>query len=261
MMRLIARHYIVCAVIVVAATFLVIQKAPSRKNRQILDPTPKEITTPSSVATRDEPASTLWSTQATPTESHDKTFTELPHFFNNVAMKSPAKVLNDEWVFELKHMLSTMGKKVTVVFASFNYLASVLNWLVAAEARLKPPLTDIIVFCLDKKIHKVLAVKDIPSIYINKANIFDRNNKLNTNHEVWMTRLVVYRLIIYFGHDVMAYDSDALPLINPQSLFDQHKHSDVIGSAGVIPTALNTSWGFTLCMGVVLYRSNPRTGT
>ena len=123
-------------------------KGTIQEEQTILDPTPKEITTPSSVATRDEPTSTLWSTQATPTESHDKIFTELPHFFNNVAMKSP---LNDEWVFELKHMLSTMGKKVTVVFASFNYLASVLNWLVAAEARLKPPLTDIIVFCLDKK--------------------------------------------------------------------------------------------------------------
>ena len=79
---------------------------------------------------------------------------------------------------------------------------------------------------------------------------------------IWVTRLVVYRLINYFGHDVMGYDSDTLILRNPEGLLKdlEHKNSDIIGSAGKFPWTLWHARGFTVCMGVVLFRSTSRTG-
>lgn len=77
---------------------------------------------------------------------------------------------------------------------------------------------------------------------------------------VWIIRMVVYRLINYFGYDVVSYDTDAIPLRNLQPVFDKYRDHDIIGSAGHFPFHLGRAWGFTLCMGVVRFKSNANTG-
>ena len=175
-------------------------------------------------------------------------------------VQSAEKILNSEWVARLKQLLGSPSnrKQVSVVFGNYDYLASVLNWLIAAQVRLNPPLTDVIVFCLDEKIFSVLNEREIPSIHINPDDVVTFRSARFSH--IWITRLVVYRLINYLGHDVMGIDSDAIVLRNPQDLWEEHKNSDIIGSAGKHPVDLGAEWGFTLCMGMVFFRSTPRIG-
>ena len=160
-------------------------------------------------------------------------------------------------MMDLKHILSLpkTGKQVSAIFGNYDYLESVLNWLIAAQVRLEPPLTDIIVFCLDARTHDVLSQRNIPSVYVDQSTVFQSSAVY-----FWITRLVVFRLVNYFGHDVMAFDSDAIVLKNPRELLKKHELSDIVGSAGTYPQDLGRQWKFTVCMGVILFRSTPRTG-
>lgn len=187
-----------------------------------------------------------------------------PQFLHNDLVKSTEAILSAPWVAKLKQMLSASGEKkqITAVFANSDYTESVLNWLIASKVRLQPPLEDVIVFCLDKEIFNVLHQRDIPSIYINPDTVANRTrlNELKYQYRIWMARFVVYRLVNYLGHDIVSYDADAIVLRNPKSLFEEHRYSDIISSAGKFPFPLGRLWGFTTCMGVILFRSNPRTG-
>ena len=79
---------------------------------------------------------------------HDK---NLQRILGLSSLRSTEEILSSEWVGKLTQMLGepNAGKQVSVVFATYSYLESVL---IAAQVRLEPPLTDVIVFCLDEKI-------------------------------------------------------------------------------------------------------------
>lgn len=177
--------------------------------------------------------------------------------FKNPLLKNDSEILSAQWVTDLKRILSPpkTGNHLSVVFGNYDYMESVLNWLIAARVRLKPPLTDIIIFCLDDRTHKVLSQRNIPSVYIDQSTIFK-----SSGFYFWITRLTVFRLLNSFGHNVMAFDSDAIVLKNPQKLLKEHETSDIVGSAGTFPPTLGNVWRFTVCMGVILFRSTPRTG-
>ena len=74
-----------------------------------------------------------------------------------------------------------------------------------------------------------------------------------------MIRSIILRLINYWGYDVATYDSDAVVLKNPQTLFDNYTH-DILSSASTYPEAAAKVWGFTLCAGAILYRASSATG-
>lgn len=182
------------------------------------------------------------------------------HFSRHEMLKSTNVILGAPWVSTLKKMLDLpgAGKQVVVVFGTSNYLESVLNWLVAATVRLEPPLENVIVFCLDLKIFNALTSRKIPAIFVDPKTVV--NVAWVQMQQIWLVRMVVYRLINYLGHDVMAYDSDAIVLRNPQKLLERHQDSDIISSPGTFPPKMGRVWGFTACMGVILVRSSPRTG-
>ena len=186
-------------------------------------------------------------------------------FFNGYLVKSPQEILSSPWVAKLQELLRTVSisRQVAITFANFDYLESLLNWLLQAQVRLKPPVRNIIVACLDEKIFNALVERDIPVFYVNPETVA-RNFSALTNrgyrYAVWATRCVLYRLVNYFGYDVISYDTDAILLKNPQPLFDRYKDSDIISSAGSYPFRLSAEWGFTLCMGVIMFRSSSRTG-
>lgn len=182
-------------------------------------------------------------------------------FFGGKLVRKASKIMKSSWVTKLKKMLSVVreGEHVSVVFVTDSFLESILNWLIAAKVRLRPPLTNIIIFCLDREIFNILDHRGIPSIYIDPNEVVDVEKFHARRACIWLIRMVVYRLVTNFGHDVMGYDSDAIVLRNPQTLLEEHPDSDVISSAGMYPHTLGRIWRFTACMGVILFRSTPKT--
>ena len=186
------------------------------------------------------------------------------HFFHNEIVKGTEELLNTEWVTRLRALLGKLNMKNQAKFmiANSDYLESALNWLVAAQVRLNPPIQNVIVLCLDHDVFDILDRRDIPSVFVDPSTIANTTvlGKMHYRYTVWMVRLVVFRLVNYWGYDVMSYDSDAVILKNPAELFEQYRYSDVISSAGKYPFRLGRKWGFTVCMGIILFRSSPRTG-
>lgn len=183
------------------------------------------------------------------------------HFFDNELLKSTDQILKSEWVAQLKAMLNTVGtgKQVSVVFGNYPFLESILNWLIAAKVNLKPPLENVIVFCLDEELFNTLDKREIPAIYIDHKTVIDISDNFEITY-IFIMRMVVFRLINHFGYNVTAYDSDAILIRNPQELWEKHHDSDIVSSPGKFPHGLGAKWGFTLCMGVILFRSTPNTG-
>ena len=263
-MKLIVHYCAVCVVVSVTVILITAQGIISWNSRDLVMP----ADTFSSNVNRDTipgfPAERTNSSDLYVSQSH----TDLPRPFNSTqllgklqhilslsSLRSTEEILSSEWVGNLTQMLGEpkAGKQVSVVFATYSYLKSVLNWLIAAQVRLEPPLTDVIVFCLDKRIFEFLSKREIPSIYIDPQAVVKEDKSRTRFSHIWITRLVVYRLINYFGHDVMAIDSDAIVLRNPLELLELYKSSDIIGSAGIYPEGLGHAWGFTICMGVALF--------
>lgn len=198
-----------------------------------------------------------------PTPDHVTRPMRPPHFFNHDVVKTTEEILANPWVTELRSLLAkSQAKQVSIVFSSSDYLESLLNWLIAAEIQTSPPIDNIIVFCLDRDVFDVLNPKDVPSIYVDPKTVANTTQKFSHRYSfiVWVVRFVVFRLINYYGYDVVSYDSDAIVLKNPQKLFDEHVYSDIVSSAGSYPFKLGRRWGFTVCLGVVLFRSTPKTG-
>lgn len=182
-------------------------------------------------------------------------------FFSLEAVKSTEEILSNAWVTPLQQLLKKVHSRnqVSIVFSNSNYLESLLNWLIVAKVRLSQPITNVLVICLDKYVFSVLSQRKIPSVYINPSTAVNRT-KLSFQQTIWMIRFVVFRLINYWGYDLVSYDSDAIIMKNPRELFEQHQSSDIVGSAGKFPHSVGKEWGFTVCLGVVMFRSTPRTG-
>lgn len=187
--------------------------------------------------------------------------TRKPLQFSHRATRSTEAILSSPWVAKLRGILKKVStkKQVSVVFSNSDYLESVLNWLIAAMVRADPPVTNVVVFCLDHVVFKTLDERNIPSVYIDPKTVVNLT-KLEEVNVIWMVRIVIFRLVNYLGYDVVSYDADAIILRNPDELFAEHQFSDVVSAAGKFPYALGRSWGFTACLGVILLRSNPRTG-
>ncbi len=187
------------------------------------------------------------------------------HFFNKEVVRSPQEILGSQWMKRLRYLLRTVNSagQISITFANFGYIESLLNWLIVAQVKVKPPIMNVIVVCLDEDVFRILNERDIPSVLISPNSVTRNVSKLqekNFSHTVWVMRFVIYRLINYFGYDVVSYDTDAIIMKNPQPMFDEHRNSDIVSSAGSFPFKLGRMWGFTACMGVVMFRSSPRTG-
>ena len=182
------------------------------------------------------------------------------HFPFGNAVKSD--VLKSPWVSSLKSLLKRYsGKLINIVTSDAKFQTSLLNWLISALVRAEPPLEVVVVLSFDKKLQELLESKGIPCVYVNRRTVLLRKAKMQTkNSHIWVVRNTVYRLISYWGYDIAMYDTDAIVMTNPQSVFDEHYDSDIIGSAGIYPFLLGEKWGVTFCMGVTLFRHTPRTG-
>ena len=204
------------------------------------------------------------SPQTTSQVHRDLTFTVAKDFtFPHPQVFKPVNVvLACRWVRELKQYLSSVDptQPVTVTVASYDFAANLLNWLISAQVMTSPPLENILVISFDNALHKMLVRRQIPSVCVPYFSVLHNPKSLGV-HKVWMTRLAVIRLINHWGFDLQQFDTDAIILRNPQPVFDRFSGFDVVGSRAKLPFELGKGqWGFTVCMGVILFRSTPRTG-
>ena len=177
-------------------------------------------------------------------------------------------VLKLPWVQELHQMLlnanSTRSPQVNIVVTDRNGIEMLLNWLVAALVRLKEPLHNVIVLGLDAEVCEVLHPHNVSCIHSDPGTFIRQNTGFLHFSRAFLapqTRLLAARLINYWGYSFASYDTDALILKNPQSLYDSHREVNLIaGAAGHWPEWAIRKWGFSVCLGAVMIRSGPTTG-
>ena len=170
-----------------------------------------------------------------------------------------------QWVAKLYNFLQTLNKSVSshvnVVFGDYNHRRLVLNWITSALTILQPPLHNVMILSLDHLLCNFLMSRSLPLTCI--AVPVDSILTINASDK-WilglMARFPVLRLINYWGYDVAAYDSDAVLLHNPQTLYAERPSTNVFSGAGTYPINVSKQWGFTLCAGTVMLRVSPAVG-
>ena len=178
-------------------------------------------------------------------------------------MRSLEYISRATWVTDLRYYLSAYNysREISLVTSNSKYTDVLLNWLIAATVKSRIPMESILVISLDATIHRLMLAKQFHSILVPPWTLIEKGvNFSQPFEEVMMTRLAVMRIVNHFGYDFVMYDSDAVILKDPQPLYDALPHEDIIGSVGKIPYDLAAAWGITICIGVVLVRSSPKTG-
>ena len=184
------------------------------------------------------------------------------NFPHSSAVRPMEQILTAPWISPLSTFLQSLSSnQVTLVTADSNFLPNLINWLISALVRVTPAVNNVLVLALDEPLHAFLQSKDIPSVFINPQTVVRPGMKMQSNFShIWIARCVVFRLINYWGFDVLSFDVDAIVLKNIQPVLDEHRDADAIGSFGVYPFRLHRQWGVTFCMGVALFRSSEYTG-
>ena len=173
--------------------------------------------------------------------------------------RKPWDLQQNFWAAPLRELVKTVStdNQVALLFSTYSYLNSTLNWLIAAKVRCKPPVTNVIVVCYDMETYKILMKREISSVYINPNTLLPGRKAKFT----FTTRLIVLMTVTSWGYDVIQFDADAIVVKNPQELFERHPSSDIVASrARSWPPTVSEKWGFVACMGVVLFRSTPKIG-
>ena len=167
------------------------------------------------------------------------------------------------WYKTLETFLFKSPKKEIVLLSSnTDFLPVLLNWLAAFKSNTNSTLEEVLILAMDSEIHELLVYKGFNSIRIRDEDIFVPNIRLVTPFShIWIKRCTVARIANHYGYDVMMFDLDAVVLKDIASLMAENiGAADIVGSKGKYPFALGQQWGFTLCMGVVLFRSTDGTG-
>ena len=179
------------------------------------------------------------------------------------AARSLDDILDAEWVPQLWRYLANMKTRhVSLSVGDSRYRESVVNWLVSALVVSQPPLDSVLVISLDEDLDNILQERGLDSIYVDPRTVLRKKVLLPTKFsKIWAIRFILFRLINHWGFSVATYDSDALVVKSPQSLFEELEDSDLVASSGVYPFDLHRKWNSsTLCMGLVFFRASKIMG-
>lgn len=173
-------------------------------------------------------------------------------------------LMNQPWYLEMQRMLASMPpstQDIILVSCNSDFLSMLLNWLVAFTVNTDSDLSEMIILAMDDNTNQILTRKGFNSVYISNSDIFISNVQLVTPFShIWMKRFTVARLLNHHGYNIVMFDLDAIVLDDIVSVM-RSSSSDIIGSMGKYPYTLGREWGFTLCMGVAMFRSSTGTGT
>lgn len=171
-------------------------------------------------------------------------------------------LLRSRWVTDLQDYLRTaQGKTISMVTATVEHTDVLLNWLIAAYVKIAEPLRNVMVISMDAKLHSILVSRGINSLYVHKDMVVSPTADVpRVFSQVHVVRLAVVRLMNHYGYDVINYDCDAIPLRNPQPIFEEYSGTDLIGTFGKGPNILYDKWGVTLNTGVMVMRATSNIG-
>ena len=194
---------------------------------------------------------------------------KLPLILPDDYSKPMEVILEEDWVCDLQEFLSKVDPErrlVNMIAANSNFTDPLLNWLISSHLRLEEPMIDVIVISLDSPLHELLIDRGIPSLLITPSSVMFTEDFPEVYHKhngFYQARMMVMRLINHWGYNTANYDTDAIILQNPQSIYDADEYADfdiIAGFAISFPPALHKKWGATLCNGAWMVRSNHRTG-
>ena len=171
--------------------------------------------------------------------------------------------MNTKWVCDLYHEVKQMqSKQLTLLICNKSYLEVLVNWLAQAVLHAHHPADNILIIAPDSFTHQVMQHKGIHSVFISADAVFDPLKVPGIASRIWMTKLTVIRLLNHWNYNVLAFDTDALMLKNVQPLLDKFSTSDIVASSGTYPFECSKKWKApTMCMGAILYKSSPATGS
>jgi hypothetical protein len=183
-------------------------------------------------------------------------------FLHCNVLQSTDDLEKSQWMKDLQDYVQPReSKELLLVSSNYEFEEILINWLAAAQVNAGITLEDILILSLDKLLYKSLLEVGIHSIYIDVEEIISSSASINTkNSHIWIIRCTIIRLLNHWNFNVLMVDIDAIILKDPRQLFYHHKSSTIVGSQGVYPFELGKEWGATLCMGAVLFRSNPSAG-
>ena len=188
------------------------------------------------------------------------------------ATQNVEDLLKNQWVKDLKKTLSEIPNKsapISIVSSNYRYRSLLVNWLIGAKTLVDPPISNVIIFALDQELctEILLKRKFKECIYVNPRDMLTQtvfNQIMKSNSRValimiMVMRLTAMRLMNHWGFDVANYDTDAIVLKNPESLY-YSRDSDMVASHGTNPPRYTQKWGVGICGGMFMIKSSSKTG-
>jgi hypothetical protein len=177
---------------------------------------------------------------------------------------SVVKLLQQQWVDDLRHILSEMSLEsspIHIVAGNSAYRELLLNWLIMAKVKVAPPLSNIIVVSIDTSLCDLLNKRNINCLFVDRKACLKENFRQDFR-SILILRLTVIRLLNHWGYDAANIDADAVILKNPKPLYEEFKESDMVAGRGTYPSPIGKVWGTgaTICGGTFMIRSTPNTG-
>ena len=178
-------------------------------------------------------------------------------------------IMREQWVCDLRRFLrrmetNTSRRLVSIIASDSNFTDPLLNWLIKALVRTDKPIRDLLVISMDAPLHSLLISRGIPSLFVPPDSVMYTSNfppQYHQHNSFYQTRIIVMRIINLWGFDVANYDTDALILQNPRTLYSRYPDVDIFGGFAIsYPLHLHQMWGVTLCCGSWLVRSSAATG-
>ncbi len=140
-----------------------------------------------------------------------------------------------------------IDKQHIVVFANYSYLPVLENWI---EALKRINVNNFLIVSLDEELHHYLQEKKVNSIL--------RPCELDLG-KLWIHRIDVILELMEKGHDIIHSDADAIWLKDPLPYLNDLPQDMIFSQGTIWPPDVQEKWGFVLCCGFFLLRSNPKT--
>ena len=140
-----------------------------------------------------------------------------------------------------------MNKPHIIVFANYNYLPVLENWIIAIQ---KTGITNYLIISLDEKLHLYLRQRSIHTLL--------RPCELDLG-KLWIHRVEVILEFIAKGHDIIHSDADAIWLKDPLPYLNDLPQDMIFSQGTLWPPDIQKKWGFVLCCGFFMLRSNKNT--